>query len=550
MSRGTRGLLLAITAVAAVLRLGWPGQSPPGLNQDEAIGAWISWCLLKTGRDMTGQPWPIFYAHGIGDFPSTLFFYTTLPFQALGGLNVLTTRLPAQLAGIACVPLIYWVGARLFGPGTGLIAAAMLALNPWHLFLSRFGVGASQCPLHALAVIALMLKAGLPLADPPPRASAPRVDVRWAAVAGLASGVFCYGFHPMRLYVPSLFILLALFLAPQWASFLKTPAGRRATLAFTVGFAVTFGPLAWRHMVDRQIAHRWEMTRLWPAGAPPATILALVARRWAEHFHPDFLFARGDLFEIMKPIGQGEFGWYLLPLMIVGLGLTLVRFRTRVAARVLLALLIVYPAGDVISRYMSVHSLRSAPGVATLVLLGAWGAAATGDWIRRRQPSVLRWATAALVVAALFFDGRHAVRFFGEWNRRPLIYHAYHADLLQVARWLAPKLPEVDAVFCTVNGLNQPWSVMVVGTEHDPHLWLAEPRDRRELEYDVYVRYGKVYFMYGDTWLPYLESITNDHEPQRVLFVVRPGELGLTEPLYVVRGPDGRDALWVVGRVL
>jgi hypothetical protein len=91
---------------------------------------------------------------------------------------------------------------------------------------------------------------------------------------------------------------------------------------------------------------------------------------------------------------------------------------------------------------------------------------------------------------------------------------------------------------------------MAVGTEHDPHLWLAEPRDRRELEYDVYVRYGKMYFMYGDMWLPYLKSITDDDKPQRVLFVVRPGELGLTEPLYVVRGPDGRDALWVVGRVL
>ena len=76
--------LLGITAVAAALRWFALDHTPPGLNQDEAIGAWISWCLLKTGRDMSGQPWPIFYAHGIGDSPSTLFFYLTMPFQAVG----------------------------------------------------------------------------------------------------------------------------------------------------------------------------------------------------------------------------------------------------------------------------------------------------------------------------------------------------------------------------------------------------------------------------------------------------------------------------------
>lgn len=547
--RARRGWLLAITAVAAVLRLGWPGLSPPGLNQDEAIGAWISWCLLKTGRDMNGQPWPIFYSHGIGDYPSTLFFYTTMPFQAIGGLNVFTTRLPAALAGIACVPLIYWIGARLFGPGTGLLAAAMLATNPWHLYLSRFGVGASQCPLHALAVVAMMLAAGFPLSDREARPSK-GPSVRWAAAAGLASGIFGYGFHAMRLYVPALFLMLGLLLAPQWTRFAKTPRGRSALLAFTLGFAVTFGPLIALHLFDRHVAHRWEMTRLWPAGAPLPVIVGAVLQRWAQHYHPDFLFVRGDLFEIMKPIGQGEFGWYMLPLMLAGLVLLIARFRSSVSARVVIALLIVYPAGDVISRYMSVHSLRSAPGVGSFALLAGFGAAGLGAWLHRRWRPVFRIACAALLAAALFFDGRFLVRFFGEWNRRPEIYHAYHADLLEVARWLRPRLLQVDAVFCTVNGLNQPWSILAVGTEHDPRLWLAEPRDVRPSQYDLYVRYGKMYFTYGDLWRPYFEQITRDGKPQRVVFIVRPGEIQATDPVYVVRRPDGREVLWVVERTL
>ena len=553
--RAWRWGLLAATAAAAVLRLGWPGLAPPGLNQDEAIGAWISWCLLKTGRDMNGQPWPLFYARGIGDFPSTLFFYTTMPFQAIGGLNVMTTRLPAMLAGIACVPLVAWIGARLFGRGTGLIAAAMLALNPWHLFLSRFGVGASQCPLHALAVIALMIKAGLPLVDIDERPrknkaisrSAP--DPTWSALAGLVAGLSCYGFHAMRLYFPVLFLMLAVLLAPQWKATWSAPRGRASILALIAGFAIPVAPLAVLHLGASPIAHRWEMTRLWPAGAPATTIVSMVLRRWAEHFHPDFLFVRGDLFESMR-LGQGALGWHMLPLMLAGIAILVTRFRRSAAARVVLALLIAYPAGDAISRYISVHTLRAAPGVGTLVLLAAWGAASIGGWIARHRRAWVPYAAALLLVSGLAFDGRFLVRFFGEWNRRPEIYRTYHVDLLDVARWIEPKLSQVDAVFCTITGLNQPWSVMAVGTEQSPELWFAEPRDVRPADYDLYVHYGKMYFMYSDFWVPYLRQLQSNQKSDRVLFIVRPGELQLTDPIYVVHGPDGKDALWVVARML
>jgi hypothetical protein len=57
----TVGLLLAILAVAAVLRIAWLTSAPPGLNQDEAVNAWNAWCLLKTGKDQTGASWPLMY---------------------------------------------------------------------------------------------------------------------------------------------------------------------------------------------------------------------------------------------------------------------------------------------------------------------------------------------------------------------------------------------------------------------------------------------------------------------------------------------------------
>jgi hypothetical protein len=213
-------------------------------------------------------------------------------------------------------------------------------------------------------------------------------------------------------------------------------------------------------------------------------------------------------------------------------------------------MLIAYPAGDVISRYDGCHALRSAPGVTALVVLGAWGAMGIIETMRRRGRQLARLATAAVLILVLGFDGRFLWRFFGEWRHDPYVYYNYQADLVEAAQWLRPRMDQFDAVFCTVAGLNEPWSIFLVENAHDPRRWFAEPRDRRSGEYEFYVRYGTMYFLYADLWRSYLDGLIHDGRPERVLFIVRPGELGLPRPTDVVRGPGGRDALWLVPRVL
>ncbi len=536
-----RLILVAITACAAFLRLYHFGQSPPGLNQDEAVNAWNAWCLLKTGHDMTGASWPVFYSHAIGDNRTTLYSYALLPFQAIGGLGVWTTRLPNAVAGIACVPLLYGVGARLFGRGTGLIAALLLALDPWALFMSRWGIEGGLCPLLALGTLALLLAAGLPF-DEIPRA--PRVAL--AALAGLFAGLACYGYWCMRLYVPALLALLALAIGRAGWARLARGRGLAALAAFASGLCVTLGPLAWKHLVDPAIGRRAAMTRLWDPGTPLAEIARRVAGRYFAHFGPDFLFVRGDRYELVSPIGQGEFSWYMLPVMIAGLAFAFARARRSRAARVLLATVIAYPAGDVISRYPSVHAMRSAPGIPALVLLAAFGAAAAGAWLWARRRPIAVAAAIAFGVAIAALDGRFLVRYFGEYNARPEIYHGYHADLIDATRWLGPRLGAYDAVFCTAIGMNEPFAVTLVGLSWDPRRWFAEPRDTRVVgDWDVTLRYGKMRFMHERLWVPDYERLANDGRPERALFIVRPGELGLEKPVHVIRGPDGRDALWL-----
>jgi 4-amino-4-deoxy-L-arabinose transferase-like glycosyltransferase len=534
--------LLAITLVAAFLRIFRLDQVPPGLNQDEALSSWISWCLLKTGHDMTGQAWPIFVSHGIGDFPSTLFFYTLMPFQALGGLNLWTARLPAALSGVLAIPLAAYVGTKLFGSRSGLVAAAMLAFNPWHLFLSRFGVGACQCPLFALIVIALMIKAGMPLVEP----SGAEPRPLWAGLAGLAAGVSCYGFPALRLYWPALFVLLVAVDPTGWWNLNRSRAGFLAVLLFAIGFAIPGGPLAWEQFTDPHIGHRWEMTRLWPTGTSLPRIVALVAERYAAHFHPDFLFVRGGHDRAVNPLGRGAFEWYALPCMLAGLVFAAIAARRQRAARLLLALVLAYPAGDLISQYDGIHPLRSAPGLPALVLLAGFGAFALWRWLRERArvPAAL-WAL-ALAGSAVACEASNLPAFFGPMDQDPYTYHFYAVDLVRGAEWVRPRLGNYDAVFCTTIGTLAPFSIFMVELGWDPHRWFTEPRDVRLREgWEVYLRVGKLRFMYDKLWVPDYQRLVVDGKTEHALFMVRPGELGLKSPVYTIRRPDGREVLWL-----
>jgi hypothetical protein len=537
-------ILAVVTLVAAFLRL-WrlDHAAPPGLEQDEALGAWISWCLLHTGRDMTGQAWPIFYTHGIGDSPPTLSFYLTIPFQWIGGLTVLTTRLPGALAGIACIPVLGWVAQRLVGRPAGIIAATLLAFSPWHIFVSRFGVGASQCPIEALLPVALLLGAGLLLDQG--RTGTPRPSL--AAGAGVAAGIACYGFQVMRLYFPVLFVLLAWAAWPHLRTRWRQPRTRAAVGAFLLAFLAFFLPLVWVHLTDPDIARRGEMTRLWDPGASWHTIAGLMAGRYIEHFSPVFLFARADPFELFAPQGQGEMHLYMAPLLAAGLILAFTRLRHSTAARLLIALALAYPLGDIVARHSGPHALRSSPGIPSLMLLAAYGAVEGGRLIAARSRTLFGVTAVALALGFAGLNARYLPWYFTTWNRTPVVYHGYHADLVEAFQWMRPRLPRWDAIYVTTVGSNMPFSVALVTLGWEPERWFAEPRDVGTTTdgWEVTTRFGPVRFLYGELWRREIEAKLADGRAERVLFVLRPKELGLGDPVHVVRGPGGKEMLWL-----
>jgi hypothetical protein len=535
--------LVAITAVAATLRIVALTHSPPGLNQDEAVNAWSAWCLLRTGRDLTGVSWPIFYSHAIGDNRTTLFFYWLMPFQAALGLSTWSARFAMATSGILCVPLMYGLGALLFGRTTGLVAAALLAINPWHVGMSRLAIEGGLLMFFGLAFLALMLEAGLPFVESSPRAPRPAL----ALAAGLVGGISCYGYWSQRLYLPVFLALAVLFALRGWRTTWRARHGARAIVLFALGIATTLGPLAIRHVTDPDIAIRASMTRLWDPGAPLSEIAGGILERYAAHFGLEFLFASGDRNGMAGPVGWGAFEWILLPAMVAGLAVTITRARRSTACALLLALVVAYPAGDLVSRYEGVHPFRSAVGIASLALLAAWGASCAARRLagRRRVWGTLAWSVLGLGI--LIQDALYYRAYFVAWPRQPEVYHYFHTDFMESCEWLRPRLRPGDHVLWTVNGMNMPFALTLVGLRYDPRAWLADAKDmRRAGGWDVTVRYGRMLFLYGQETRDVVEALQANGREDHSYFVLRPGELGLQRPVHVVRRPDGTETLWIL----
>ena len=131
-------LLITIFLLAAFLRFWQLGSNPPSLTPDEAALGYNAYSILKTGRDEYGKFLPIIFK-SFGDYKPGLYVYLTVPSVAVFGLTEFATRFPSALSGVVSVFLLYLIVRSLFTNhrSLGTIAALLLAINPWAIYLSR-----------------------------------------------------------------------------------------------------------------------------------------------------------------------------------------------------------------------------------------------------------------------------------------------------------------------------------------------------------------------------------------------------------------------------
>jgi 4-amino-4-deoxy-L-arabinose transferase-like glycosyltransferase len=524
--RSTSLILLLILLLAAFLRLYKLTQSPPGLNQDEAISAWPAYCLLKTGKDNAGQSWPIYYMRGLGGNNPTLFTYLTIPFQAIGGLNIYTTRLPAVFAGVFMVWLVYLTTKKLFDTETALAAAALLAVTPWHLLQSRWGHEASITPLLGFIPLAGMVWANLPIGN---NFATSRPVI--AAISGILAGVGCFGYQAVRLFVPAFIFTLILFNLPLWWKTIKTKKGALAVALFIFGFVAVWGQLIYLHIFYPEgIGKHAIYQTQWIGSVPLAESLKNVPLHYIKHYGLKFLFCQSDDFIFQGPPVGGQFHWYELPLILIGGFVCLRKFTSSASLRTIAAFVLAFPAGDSLG-WETMSTLRSASGFCAMTLLAAVGLTTAAKWLRKQNTAVARPIIIIFLLSVFVFNARFIFHFFGEYNRRSDVYHNYHADLVEACKWLKPHFNDFDAIYITTDNLNMPYVITTVVLGYDPKKWFSEPVETANMlpgssldpQWDYYTRYGKMHFIYDYSDFS-ISKLQEKFTSGRTLFILRPNE--------------------------
>ncbi|MEO7913094.1 MAG: glycosyltransferase family 39 protein, partial [Roseiflexaceae bacterium] len=459
LSRRSVALAL-ITLLALGLRLIDLDALPLGMWRYEARHGLLA---LRILNDRSYRP---VYVPNVADIPALLFYLAAVPIK-LFGAHPWTIRLVPALAG-ALTPLALYFAARpLFGKRAGLLAAALLAISVWQLSLSRLAFAATLGPPLTLLAIGLVWRA-LPTTDD----RRPTTDdgmiigrrsslapfslhVFEAMLAGAATGLAIYTYHPSRLTPLIVAIAVALRLGWDWRAW---RAAVPQLLLLGGAAALVAWPLISYGMTHRaSFGQRIGQTSIFNSDsldgrAPLARLeenMRLNLGIWNE---------RGDRIgrhnlpnaPLLDPLTGAAF--------VVGAGLVLTRLRDRRALLLVLWIGVALVPG--IFSIEAPHAVRTVEAIAPTMLLAAVGICALAAWgkdegrrakdeggriDRRASKSALPTVLCiGLLLAALTLNG---MRYFVGWRASPKAYEEFfvaetHAGEL-IQRLVAQ--PEIQA---------------------------------------------------------------------------------------------------------
>jgi 4-amino-4-deoxy-L-arabinose transferase-like glycosyltransferase len=131
--------------VAVASRFILIGLYPGGIHADEAFSGYEAWSMLNFGYDSWGYHNPV-YLTVWGGGMSVLESLLMIPFVAMGGLNTWMVRMPNMIMGILTVYVFYKLLLKVSTKNIAYMGAFLLAIGPWHIMTSRYGMDANLSP--------------------------------------------------------------------------------------------------------------------------------------------------------------------------------------------------------------------------------------------------------------------------------------------------------------------------------------------------------------------------------------------------------------------
>ena len=305
----------------------------------------------------------------------SLIFYCTALCTRVVGLTQLSLHLTSALIGMATIVALYLLGQEAFNRQVALMAALLMAINRWHIALSRSAYPAVFTPLVVVLVLYALIRAIRQLRF---------IDFAWA---GIVLGLGLYTFTPFKAMPFVVVVGLALYVsAKRWAELRSLLPG---LLVMTLVALVVFAPLA-RFAIERPkeyFARELVALRLKSEQTEPDPGLATYYWRSVLAFN-----YAGDGTSRWNVPGARHMGAVSGMLMILGIGYALWRWRQGYNALLLCAwFMLILPAALGMLPRDTPSSLRMSGTLGPAVLLAALPLPVIGQQIQlamsRRQRS-------------------------------------------------------------------------------------------------------------------------------------------------------------------
>jgi len=140
----SKKILIAVLALATILRLWRISDVPVSLFGDELDVGYHAYSILKTGKDYSGNSWPLHF-HSLAEWRTPLYLYSAVPTVALFGISPLGVSLPAAVFGVLGIFAFYLLIKELTkNEVLALVSAAVLTFSPWHIQYSRAAFEVTQ----------------------------------------------------------------------------------------------------------------------------------------------------------------------------------------------------------------------------------------------------------------------------------------------------------------------------------------------------------------------------------------------------------------------
>ena len=329
-------IVFLIIILAAILRLANLSNLPPGLYLDEVLYGLDAYSLIHTGKDIYGHFLPLAFQSS-GYYPP-LFIYILAPLFLFLPLEAWVVRLPAALAGITTIAVLYYFTRQLVSKkhsSTPLLAAALLAFSPYHLHFSRVAFLASFGIIFPLLATYLFLKQRILLS---------------AIIFGLSTHVH-YGY---KLFSPLLFGMLIILYRT------RLKFHRLIIPLILIGFITLFSN--WYAVSRYNALSRVDQL----SGTSPNQIIT----GYLKVFSPQFLFFKSGDYLLTNPWGKGLLLTSLLPAFIIGaFKLRRLSFNSLI---ILILWLFIPPIPSALAG-AATHLLRLSPILIPLTIISALG---------------------------------------------------------------------------------------------------------------------------------------------------------------------------------